>query len=313
MIVATCRLPGTMPLRPVLLACLLAWPAAGGAQPVTAQRTLEVPVLPAHQRTEPARLVGVQVQPDYIPAGVATHVTIEIVALDPGAEIRRVDVQRVAGGDLGQPVESARDGRERRFTLQTTMDERDSGAVQLRVLAGRQDGSQLGPLLAQVQIQPGTGTPTGTGPAETRDDLGIRIVVPPGWSVHEQLRAVGGPLNLNTFASQYEKSGIIPPGQAAIDITRVPLRQALNDYIRQDLQDTGQQQALAVQVGGTNGSEISYVDQFSQGLSYGNVAVYVPRGQQLYKFYLVYHQGDPQRERFGNDFQNVLRSVQFAR
>jgi len=147
---------------------------------------------------------------------------------------------------------------------------------------------------------------------EARPDLGLQIVVPPGWVQDAGLREMHGPLNINTFGSHYEHGGFIPPGGAAIDITEVGRPEDLDGYIRRQLDDASGSSRRSVLVAGLQGIALAYTDQFAPEMSYRSAAVFVPNGSRLFKFFLSYHADDPGAGQHERDFQQVLASVKFA-
>src|SRR4051794_33436461 len=73
-------------------------------------------------------------------------------------------------------------------------------------------------------------------PSQTADAQGngVRISIPGGWQWQTSVAQQGGPILLTTFGTRYDRGGIVPPGGAEIDVTRVSAPAALGDYIRAD-------------------------------------------------------------------------------
>lgn len=121
---------------------------------------------------------------------------------------------------------------------------------------------------------------------ESVESRGARVQVPDGWSANAELIAASGPINLTTFGGKYESGGLLPEGGAEIDITSVPAPQSVADYVRAEI---GGSPVLEEAAGGIR---TSYVEEVAPGLSYQTVALYVPRGPVLYKFYLTFEAGN---------------------
>jgi len=145
-----------------------------------------------------------------------------------------------------------------------------------------------------------------------RNDLGLSIVVPPGWQPDKDSAALGGPLSINTFNSQYDHGGIIPSAQAAIDITRVRTPRDIGSYISHELIDADDSSIDSTEVAGTIATRVFFSDSYTPGLAYDNFAVYLPRGDRLYKFFLTYHRNDPNSGKYKDDFGSILKSVKFT-
>lgn len=142
---------------------------------------------------------------------------------------------------------------------------------------------------------------------------GVAVHYPPTLEINPQPLALGGPLSLNTFHSAYLEGGIIPVGGAEVDFTRVPLpSQPLPDVIAKELQGTTIESTDAISISGSSGTRISYTASFTPSLVYKNVAVYVPRGAFLYKFYLTYQAGNPLESQLLTTFQEMLTTVQLS-
>jgi len=150
---------------------------------------------------------------------------------------------------------------------------------------------------------------------QTLQRNGLTLRCPPDWQLNPAVPE-GGPINLNTFKSQYLSGGIIPAGGADIDIAYLPNPSGtVQQIMAVDLEDAEEQgiDPRGFSVGGANGKRVSYTDTYTSGLVYRTTAVYVPGGAGLYKFYLTYHKGDPQEAQFISDFEQVLKSVRFSR
>jgi hypothetical protein len=150
---------------------------------------------------------------------------------------------------------------------------------------------------------------------QTLQRSGLTFRFPPDWQLNPAVPE-GGPISLNTFNSQYLQGGIIPAGGADIDIAYFPGPSgSVQQIMAEDLADA-EEEAIDPRgflVGGTNGRRVSYTDTYTPNLVYKTIAVYVPAGAGLYKFYLTYHKGDPQEAQFIADYERILQSVRFSR
>jgi len=140
---------------------------------------------------------------------------------------------------------------------------------------------------------------------QTVESRGVRIQVPAGWSVNQQLIAASGPVALTNFGGAYLPGGIVPPGSAEIEITSVPVPANLTEYVRNELRGANPGKMEEVAENGKAGLRTTYTYPISRGATIGNLAVYVPRGTTLYKFYLSYWSGTVNE----NALAEVLRSV----
>ena len=144
---------------------------------------------------------------------------------------------------------------------------------------------------------------------------GLTLRCPPDWQLNSAVPE-GGPINLNTFNSQYLTGGIIPAGGADIDIAYFSTPGgSVQEIMALDLEDA-EEEAIdprGFRVGGMNGKRVSYTDAYTPNLVYKTVAVYVPVKAGLYKFYLTYRKGDPQEAQYISDYERILQSVQFSR
>ena len=150
--------------------------------------------------------------------------------------------------------------------------------------------------------------PVDPAPTETAVHTdGLSIKYPDGWNMSQQILQMGGPIALTNFSS-YLRGGIIPNGGAEIEITHVPAgTQSLADTARNELGGNGVPQF----VDGQAALRTDYIDEFAPGLTYESVAVYVANGSSLYKFFLSYRAGDPQKEKFVSNFDHVVASARF--
>jgi hypothetical protein len=141
---------------------------------------------------------------------------------------------------------------------------------------------------------------------------GIRAPIPTGWQWNQVPVALGGPLALNNFGGAYDRGGILPPGGAEIDLTRVDLPATpLREFIDRELAGATVESMGEIGVGGSPGMRVIWTDSFAPDLRYENVAVYVVRGQNLFKCYLSYHADDPAAPQFLGAFQQVVTLAQF--
>jgi len=336
--------PGRLPISPAAIA-----PTPGRSVPPyhfpTRVPATAAPATPAPG--EAPRVLKVGVTPREIIAGENTTVTFEAVILDPDHEVTQVRLQRLGPSgpvDVG-PFSGASTGRTYLYRFSLPLLERGAGRIDFQVIADYQppvtlysfarSAPHVGPVPVSLDVRPGAAPPTAStprpirtpvpvyppGPVFTprpgkinqRSDLGLRIKVPEGWQVDEELPSLGGPLNINTFNSQYIRpGGIIPSNQASIDITRVPVPAYPEEVISKELEDSEvRSRDDNFQVAGISGKRIAYRDAFAPGMSNENVVVYLTYRGYLYKFYLTYYQDDPQESRFLNSFRQVLDSVEF--
>jgi hypothetical protein len=132
--------------------------------------------------------------------------------------------------------------------------------------------------------------------------------------MNEDVFNTGGPIALTNFGNAYEKGGLVPTGGAAIDITFVGAEgTSVSDLVQQELADSQNVRTDSVQVDGISATRAKYDDVFTPELRYSNIAVYVPKGSTIFKFYLSYRAGESQGAEFVNAFQSVLDSVQLGR
>ena len=293
---------------------------------------------PTPASAELPRILGVRATPNVINAGEAATVTFQASILDRSSQVKQVRLQRLESGgavDVGTFSGSA-SGRLSIYQLNLPMQERNPGTIEFQVVAdyqppavlysfSRSSPPQIRPVQVSVTVQPAAARPTpvvtpppvipptDTRPISQRNDLGIRIRVPEGWRVDESLQSLRGPLNINTFNSQYVRpGGMVPPNQGSIDITRVRMPAYPEELISKELEDSAiRSRDDNFQIAGFTGKKIVFTDSFAPGLSYDNVAVYVPHGDYLYKFFLTYYLDDPEGARFTNNFRQVLDSVEF--
>ena len=86
---------------------------------------------------------------------------------------------------------------------------------------------------------------------------GIRAPIPAGWQWNQAPVALGGPLALNNFGSAYDRGGILPPGGAEIDLTRVDLPATpLREYIDRELAGATVESMGEIGVGGSLGMRV---------------------------------------------------------
>ena len=136
------------------------------------------------------------------------------------------------------------------------------------------------------------------------ESRGARVQVPDGWTANAELAAASGPINLTTFGGRYESGGILPEGGAEIDITSLPAPQSVADYIRAEIGGAPELQETQL------GIRIDYAEQVAPQLSYRTVAVYVPRGSVLYKFYLTFESTNPAAEQLTAVLERVVGGAQ---
>ncbi len=146
--------------------------------------------------------------------------------------------------------------------------------------------------------------------------LGLSLRYPEDWQLNPRLNLQEDPINFNNFNSSYLRGGIIPMGGADIDIAYFPsVNGPVPELISNELADTNEKRMdeHTYQIGGKKGTRVFYTDVYARGFTYKNVAVYVPREDGLYKFFLTYHEGDQHEKAFNDDFEHILKSVRFER
>ncbi|MGO9059393.1 MAG: hypothetical protein ACLQU2_18700 [Candidatus Binataceae bacterium] len=270
-------------------------------------------------------MLSVKTAPNSVSLGTTTVVTFTTVIYDPTGLVSQVILQRAqppGAGLVGELKGSRIDYTLWTYSEAVRLREPRTGTIQFSIVVQYELPSHvttmtvrrpqtLAPQPVNVEVTGPTVAVSPTAQPIIREGEGVRVVVPPGWQSDDALSAMGGPLNLNTFNSQYERGGVIPPGQASIDIARVKLPPAVEHYVSNELEGSEVRSSNAVTVAGSIGRIVFYVDSFAPGLTYDNATVYVPRGSVLYKFFLTYNSNDPRGPSFQSDFRSVLNSVQF--
>src|SRR5260221_3359576 len=51
---------------------------------------------------------------------------------------------------------------------------------------------------------------------------GAQVRLPANWKCNERLLTAGGPISCTNFTGPYQSGGLLPPGGAEIEITRIP-------------------------------------------------------------------------------------------
>lgn len=143
----------------------------------------------------------------------------------------------------------------------------------------------------------------------------LSLSTPSGFTISTGLLTVGGPLNFNTFNSNYIRGGIIPVGGADINVNTVQLPSPpFNNYIDIELAGATITSRAPLTVSGVSCTQVFYTDSFGEinPLIYNNEVVYCPSGKSLYRFELSYHAGDSHESQFLSSFQQVISNAQFA-
>ncbi|MGH7751032.1 MAG: hypothetical protein ACREQ5_40645, partial [Candidatus Dormibacteria bacterium] len=142
----------------------------------------------------------------------------------------------------------------------------------------------------------------------------LSLSTPAGFTIATGLLAVGGPLLLNTFNSNYIQGGIIPDGGADINVNMVPFYPPLDDYPDSQLNGTTITSRVPITVSGVSCIQVFYTDSFGEKnpLIYKNEVIYCPSGKSLYRFELSYHAGDSKESQYLSRFQQVINNAQFA-
>ena len=175
-------------------------------------------------------------------------------------------------------------------------------------------GAAFGSYAGTVHVQSGTSTlPQTLKVSIVVTKQGVIFVPPAGYAINSRVAALGGPVSLNNFGSAAQEGGVLPPGGSEIDITSVPLPSIpLQIFIARELQGATISATKQITVSGDSCTEKSYSEVFTPTLTYGNVSVYCPHGELLYKLYLSYRAGDPLESQFLASFQNILDTIHFT-
>lgn len=167
--------------------------------------------------------------------------------------------------------------------------------------------------VAILLSQPSQGQqPRGGGQNQTSgvvESRGVRLQVPSGWSCNQDLLADAGPIALTNFRA-YIRGGILPPGGAEIEITSVPAPPSLPDFIRAELPGTSLDPLRSYSDSGKTGIQAAYTFEVGAGAIEKNIAVYIPHGPALYKFYLSYWNGDRNEGALLDALSRVVRGAQ---
>lgn len=142
---------------------------------------------------------------------------------------------------------------------------------------------------------------------------GVELEVPGGWTVDEESLVVGGPLSLNNFGNAYAQGGIRPEGGADIHVVAVPVPAIpLDEFIARELNGTDVEPATTITVAGEAATRVSYSVDFEGLFEEQTVAVYVPHGTEIYKFFLSYYSDDPSAAEYDRLFEALLATVSFT-
>ncbi len=141
---------------------------------------------------------------------------------------------------------------------------------------------------------------------------GLVVTPGPGWQLNREVLDGGGPISFTNFGGNYLRGGVLPPGGAEIDFVNQPLT-GTEPFTSILAKDTAGAQVsppreMAV-AGALPGARVTFHDTYGQSLSYDNVAIYAPRGQTLYKFFLTYRTGDPNAAAFSAGFDQMVGSL----
>jgi hypothetical protein len=145
---------------------------------------------------------------------------------------------------------------------------------------------------------------------QTVESRGVRARVPAGWSFNQNLIAANGPVAFTNFGGTYVRGGILPPGGAEIEITSVALPPDLAAFVRKELTGTALEPLRSFSDSGKVGMQAAYSFDIAGGAIEKNVAIYIPRGRTLYKFYLSYWNGDRNETNLIATFGGVVREAQ---
>lgn len=172
-------------------------------------------------------------------------------------------------------------------------------------------GAAVSIALVILLSQPSRGQqPRGGGQNQTVESRGVRLQVPAGWSCNQDLLAEAGPIALTNFGGAYIRGGILPPAGAEIEITSVPAPPSVPDFIRGELRGTSLDPLRPYADSGKTGIQAAYTFEVAAGAIEKNIAVYIPQGPALYKFYLSYWSGDRNEGALLDSLTRVVRGAQ---
>lgn len=165
----------------------------------------------------------------------------------------------------------------------------------------------------------------GRPPRNFAKPLGVKITVwksvqrqrltvgyPPSWRPDSRFTEPNQPIVLDTF-NQYGQGGVIPKGGAVISIIKKSLQTtSIDEEISKDSRENAVLSTSSILVSDFPATRIIYTIPFEPLFSYSNTVVYVNREETLYKFSLLYRQGDDHTDEFNENFQEILNTVRFA-
>ncbi len=143
-------------------------------------------------------------------------------------------------------------------------------------------------------------------------EKGLALHYPRFWRSAPRQPGSADPISLNNFDSAYGQGGIRPGGGAEVHITAVPLPASLTELIAKELAGAAIETTTDITVGGRKATQITYLDTYGPEVRERNVAVYVPNGSRVYKFFLSYYAGDSQERTILANFQQLLARVRFT-
>ena len=182
--------------------------------------------------------------------------------------------------------------------------------------AGAIAGGAIGAAVVGIGIFEAHHHAHGSKTGQELQRLGLSMDYPDDWQLNPRLNLEEDPINFNNFNSSYLRGGIIPRGGADIDIAYFPnVNSPVPQLISSELAEANKEKVdeHTYKIDGKKGTRVFYTDVYARGFTYENIAIYVPRGYGLYKFFLTYHEGDPHEKAFNEDFEHILRSVRFQR
>ena len=172
-----------------------------------------------------------------------------------------------------------------------------------RIAAGRRGGALILVLAVCLPAQQ-------QRPGAIVESRGVRLQVPAGWSVNQNLIAAAGPIAITNFGGAYIRGGVLPSGGAEIEITSVPAPPDVAAYARNELRGAAVEPVRPFSDSGKTGVQAAYTYEVTPRSFEKNVVIYIPRGPVLYKFYLSYWNGDRNEPAYIGTLGNIVREAQ---
>lgn len=141
---------------------------------------------------------------------------------------------------------------------------------------------------------------------------GITVTYPSQWTLDQDLLSANGPISIRNFPA-FTKGGFWAPGGAVIYATKVQLpSEPLDHFIQDSLAGATIESTSTQSVAGLTGENVTYHFDVGPNVSNKGRTIYVPSGSSLFKFTLLYIDGDPQEPSFLQTFTQFLSSVQLS-